>query len=147
MLNDTPGNTDATKNATGQVGVPQTDVSSSSLDFGGVPVDNRTAPHFRDLIATIVNQASCNFCDVNITNLAITGPQASDFSLVSPPALPYAIGAGSHLDLTVRFNPRDEGLREATLTITTVDPAHPSIVVDLSGTGLIPGITTPHAAR
>ncbi|HXJ64043.1 MAG TPA: choice-of-anchor D domain-containing protein, partial [Actinomycetota bacterium] len=144
VTNDTPGNTDATKDATGDVGVPQTAVSSASLDFGGVPVDNRTTPHVRDLIVTVFNQASCNFCDVTVSGMAITGPQASDFTLVAPPTFPYTIGAGNHLDVTVRFNPQDAGPRSATLTISSNDPASPSIVVALSGSGLIPGIATPH---
>ena len=129
--------------AKGIVGAPNLGLDSTELDFGGVPVDNRTAPHSRDDIVGLNNTASCGGCDVNVTNLAFTGPNAADFSLVGPPSLPAVIGAGSHLNLKVRFNPSNAGIRTATLTITTDDPAHPTLSVSLTGEGLIPKIAAP----
>ncbi|MFL5800091.1 MAG: choice-of-anchor D domain-containing protein [Actinomycetota bacterium] len=143
VLSDDPDAADSTLPASGIVGVPVTGVSSSALHFGGVPVDNRTSPHFADRVVTITNQASCAGCDVHVTSLPITGPNAADFSVVAPPSLPATIGSGNHLDLTVRFNPSDEGPRSATLTVNSDDPVSPSIGVLLEGTGLVPGITTP----
>jgi Abnormal spindle-like microcephaly-assoc'd, ASPM-SPD-2-Hydin len=123
---------------TGEIELP-----SSSLDFGGIPVDNRTSPHSADQVVTVVNKASCSRCDLHVTSLAITGADASDFQVVAPPSLPATIAPGSHLDLTVRFNPSDAGLRTATLTIGSDDPDFPFVTVSLQGTGLLPGITTP----
>lgn len=144
VMSDDPDTPDATLAASGRAGVPQTGASSGELHFLGVPVDDRTDPRFRDKIVTVFNQASCDGCDVFLTSHSITGPNASDFTLVDPPLHPYKLGAGNHLDYVVRFNPSDVGDREATLTITTDDPAQPIIRVDLDGSGLIPGISTPH---
>jgi Abnormal spindle-like microcephaly-assoc'd, ASPM-SPD-2-Hydin len=143
VQSDDPDVADSTLPASGIVGVPVTGVSSSALHFGEVPVDNRTSPHFADRVVTITNQASCAGCDVHVTSLPITGANPTDFSVVAPPSLPATIGAGNHLDLTVRFNPSDAGQRTATLTVNSDDPVSPSIAVSLEGTGLIPGITTP----
>jgi hypothetical protein len=126
--------------ATGIVGVPKATVGSSSLSFGGVPVDNRTAPNSEDRTVTVANEASCELCDLNVTGLSITGPHASNFTLVSPPVLPASISAGNSLTLTVRFNPSDEGARTGTLTIDTDDPVNPTHTIPLDGTGLLPAI-------
>ncbi|UTI62276.1 choice-of-anchor D domain-containing protein [Paraconexibacter antarcticus] len=129
-----------TLSATGDVGVPTFSLSTTHLAFGGVPVDNRTTPSSKTLTTTISNQSSCSGCDLNVTGLAITGANPGDFTLVSPPTTPYTVSAGNALDLQVRFNPPIAGGRSATLTITTDDPTHPSLTVDLDGTGLIPAI-------
>ncbi|UTI65656.1 choice-of-anchor D domain-containing protein [Paraconexibacter antarcticus] len=129
-----------TLGATGDVGVPTFSLSTTHLAFGGVPVDNRTTPSSKTLTTTISNQSSCPGCDLTVTGLAISGPDAGDFALVSPPSTPYTVSAGNSLDLQVRFNPPIAGGRTATLTITTDDPSHPSFDVALDGTGLIPAI-------
>ena len=112
-------------------------VSPTNLEYGGIPVDNRTTPHDKTLTTTITNQSSCPLCDLTVTGLVIGGVNASDFSLVGQPATPFTIGAGNSLELSVRFNPRLSGLRTATLTIQTNDG---NVVVTLSGTGLIPAV-------
>ena len=126
--------------ATAVVGVPKFTLSTTSLGYGGVPVDNRTTPHTKSLTTTVSNQSSCDLCDLTVTGLAISGGEAADFALVSPPSLPYDISAGNTLDLDVRFNPSFGGARGATLTITTDDPVNPSRQVTLTGTGLKPAI-------
>jgi hypothetical protein len=127
--------------ATGEVGVPTFTLSSTSLAYGGVPVDNRTTPHDKTLATTLTNQSSCGLCDLTVTGLVVGGANAADFSLVSPPALPYTIGAGNALEMSVNFNPSLGGARTATLTITTSDPVNPVLVVNLTGTGLKPAIS------
>ena len=115
-------------------------LSADDLQFGGVPVDDRTSPHESAIVLQITNQASCEFCDLTVNSLPITGTNASDFSLVGAPSLPVTIGAGSHLDLTVKFDPSADGARFATLTVNTDDPDSPSLPVSLSGTGLLSAI-------
>ena len=129
--------------AKGIVGAPNASLDSTELDFGAVPVDNRTAPHSRDDVVGISNTASCPGCDVNITSLTFTGANPGDFSLVGPPTLPATIGAGSHLNLKVRFNPSNVGIRTAQLVIGTDDPGHPTLTVNLTGEGLLPKISAP----
>ncbi|MDQ3991097.1 MAG: choice-of-anchor D domain-containing protein, partial [Actinomycetota bacterium] len=126
--------------ATGVVGVPKAVIGSTSLGFGGVPVDNRTAPNSKDLTVTVANEASCPQCDLIVSGLSIAGTEASNFTLVDPPSLPASVGAGNSLTLTVRFNPDDEGDRAATLTINTDDPVNPNHAVALAGRGLLPAI-------
>jgi photosystem II stability/assembly factor-like uncharacterized protein len=126
--------------ASGTVGVPHITLASSQLSFGNVAVDDRTTPNSSDQVVRITNQASCALCDLTLTSLPITGSNASDFSVVSPPSLPTKIGAGNHLDLTVRFNPSAAGARTATLTVNSDDPVNPSLAVSLSGVGLVPFI-------
>ena len=106
-----------------------------------MPVDNRTTPHQIDRTLTITNQSSCILCDLTITSLVFSGANPGDFSVVGAPATPFTIGAGNHIELTVRFNPPLGGARSATLTINSDDPANPSQAVSLSGEGLLPAIT------
>ena len=75
-----------------------------------------------------------------MTGLAISGPNAADFAVVGAPTLPFTLGAGNAVNISVRFNPSAGGLRTATLTISTDDPFNPSVVVALDGTGLKPAI-------
>lgn len=144
VLSDDPDTPDATLNASGRAGVPATSVSTGSLDFHRVPVDNRTQPHTANQVVTIYNQSSCDGCDAHVS--AEITPAGSDFTLVNPPTFPYKLGAGNHLDLTVRFNPSAVGTRGATLTITSDDPdsADQSVPVTLAGEGTLAGISTPH---
>ena len=126
--------------ATADVGVPTFTLSSSSLAYGGVPVDDRTVPSTKTLSTTLSNQSSCPLCDLKVTGLAITGTNATDFTLVGPPSLPYTVAAGNSLSLSVEFNPSAGGARSGTLTISTDDPVNPTLTVALGGTGLKPAI-------
>jgi hypothetical protein len=128
--------------ATGIPGVPKTVLASNAFDFGGVPVDNRTTPHVGDRVLRITNEASCVLCDLTVNSLPITGANFGDFSVVSGPATPFSIGAGNHVDLTIRFNPPVGGARNATLTVNSDDPANPSLAVSLTGEGLLPAIAS-----
>ena len=121
--------------------MPRGSLDTSSIDFGGVPVDNRTTPHQVDRIVTVTNQSSCILCDLTINSLVISRPNAGDFTVVGAPSTPFAVGAGNHIELTVRFNPLVGGLRNATLTVNSDDPANPSQAVSLTGEGLLPAIT------
>lgn len=135
-----PNNPVVTLPATAVVGVPQIAIANGSLTFASVAVDDRTTPFSNDQTLSITNQASCALCDLTITSLPISGPNAGDFTLIGAPSLPAVIGAGNTLNLTVRFNPSAGGARSATLTVNSNDPAQPSIAVSLGGTGLLPAI-------
>jgi hypothetical protein len=136
---DDPVNPQVTVPITGTVGASAITLGSNALDFGGRATDNRTSPHTRDLPLTISNTGNCA---LSLTALAMTGPAAADYSVVGAPALPVSIGAGGSLTLTVRFNPSAPGQRDASLDITTSDPANPSVSVALTGLGLVPAILT-----
>jgi hypothetical protein len=130
--------------ASGTPGVPVAVLGSSALEFGNIPVDERTTPYYADQTLTLSNQASCPLCDLHLTTLSSLG--GTDFRVVSPPALPATIAAGNSLTLTVRFDPSAGGDRATSLTLTTDDPANPTMTVSLDGTGLLPSINPSPAA-
>ncbi len=66
----------------------------------------------------------------HITGAGFAGPDAGDFSNGS--TLPLTVPAGGTAPYTVNVNPTAGGTRTATLTLTTDDPAVPTIEVDLS---------------
>jgi hypothetical protein len=126
--------------ASGTPGTPVAVVAASNLLFGDVPVDDRTAPSTSSILLRLSNQASCQQCDLTLTQLTIGGTNAGDFTVVGAPSLPATIAAGNHLDLTVVFNPSFSGSRTGTLTVDTDDPATASQVVTLQGNGLVSGL-------
>jgi hypothetical protein len=141
ISSDDPSNPTVNVPVTGRVGVPTTSVNTNALAFGAIPVDNRTVPSTADQVLKIANQSSCPGCDLHITSLPITGPNAAEFTLVGPPSLPATVAAGGELDVTVRFDPSGPGSRTAVLTVNSDDPVTPSIAINLNGTGLLPGIS------
>ncbi|HEV7807455.1 MAG TPA: choice-of-anchor D domain-containing protein, partial [Solirubrobacteraceae bacterium] len=74
---------------------------------------------------------------LNVSSLAIGGADAAQFTLVSPPALPATIAAGSALDVQVAFDPTSTGPKRATLTAAGNDAAHPQNTVALRGLGTL----------
>jgi len=137
---DDPVNPTVSVQASATVGAPSATLGSNALDFGGVPVDDRTSPHARDLPVTLTNSGSCPL--TLSAAPTITGPHASDFSIVGAPSGPVVIGPGSSITFSVRFNPSAPGPRVATLSIATSDPVNPSVSVSLNGEGLLPAIAT-----
>ncbi|MBC6936213.1 MAG: right-handed parallel beta-helix repeat-containing protein, partial [Chloroflexi bacterium] len=73
---------------------------------------------------------------------AITGANAADFTITAP-AFPFTIAdGGANQPITIQCIPGGEGLRSATLTLTSNDPAWPTIAYPLECTGtavLTPG--------
>jgi uncharacterized protein (TIGR03437 family) len=56
---------------------------------------------------------------------------------VTAPALPFAVPPLADQAVTVRFQPA-LGMANGTLTISSNDPVHPSVIVAVSGTGVAP---------
>lgn len=122
----------------GTIGSGQLTLGSSALGFGGIPVDNRTAPHAAALPLIVSNTGSC---PLSISGLSVSGPNAADFSPVAPPPFPVSIPAGSDLTFSIGYNPSSAGNGSATLAIASNDPATPQANVALTGSGLIPAIS------
>lgn len=72
---------------------------------------------------------------LNITNISITGANASMFSIVGVP--PTAISGGSVSGLTVRFTPTSGGPKTANLVIASNDPDENPYTITLNGNGLL----------
>lgn len=67
----------------------------------------------------------------NVTAVAIDDAQ---FARIEP-NVPFAVGAGSSQNLLIRFTPRAAGPQNALVTITTDDPARPSVTAVVTGVG------------
>lgn len=106
-------------------------LSPSPLNFGNV-VRNTSD----DRTLTIDNSGNL---PLTVSALAISGAQANQFSLVSPPATPFDVAAGGSQDLTVRCTPTSNGAKTATLTVTS-NATSGTETVTLSCTGVDPQI-------
>jgi beta propeller repeat protein len=115
---------------------PQASVTPDQYGFGEVALGASNS--------TLVSVQSTGAGILHVTGATVTQVTPSGvsaFSLTPAPALPVALkpgtgGAGQTLDLPVKFAPTTIGTYTGSLTITTDDPDHPSIVVPLTGTGV-----------
>jgi uncharacterized repeat protein (TIGR01451 family) len=130
VASDDPADPDEVVTLSGVGTSAEIGTSTTSLDFGDVDAGGSA-----DLPLTIFNNGTAS---LTIGSLAISGPQAGDFSLVSPPATPFAIAASDSQGLTVRCAPTSTGTRSATLTITSDDDDTPVVNVSLTCTGVDP---------
>jgi pimeloyl-ACP methyl ester carboxylesterase len=73
---------------------------------------------------------------LHLTSFNISGSNASSFSLVSPPSLPYTVASGGSTQLNVRFDPPTAGYYSATLCVGNDSSNAPSKCIALSGTGV-----------
>ncbi len=80
---------------------------------------------------------------LSVSNISITGPNATDFALAqSPFPCGAAVVANSSCSIFVSFTPGGAGPRNAALAITDNAPGSPQIIA-LSGKGLSLDLTTP----
>jgi MYXO-CTERM domain-containing protein len=107
-------------------------LSPSPLGFGNVVRNTND-----DATLTISNSGNL---PLNVTAFGISGAQASQFSLVSPPGTPFDVAAGGSQDLTVRCTPTSNGGKSATLTVTS-NATSGSGTVTLDCTGVDPQIS------
>jgi MYXO-CTERM domain-containing protein len=77
-----------------------------------------------------------------VTSIVKTGAGASAYTF-TPASL--TVAEGSSQNVTVTFTPTVQGAADATLTLTTndVNPARSTVVVTLSGNGVVPAVSVP----
>lgn len=137
FLSDDP-NTPNISVALSGVGTPEPPpaiaVSPSAINFGAAPLQ-----YFIGIAVTVSNTGPCEDLDVTLT---VTGA-AFLLTTGDPTALPTTnppisdtIAASASKNYTVVFAPTQTGSATGVLTITSNDPAHPSVAVPLSGTGV-----------
>ena len=125
--------------------IPSLALSSDSLNFGTVDVNN-----FSDLTLTITNE---NSFDIIIEDVFFQGIGPGDFSLVSSPQFPFTIPGGGFINFNVRFAPSSSGIKASNLIIVSNSSSSPdavsltgngveSIIVDLPDTTIIGQSTT-----
>ena len=78
---------------------------------------------------------------LNISNISITGTNASLFTIIG--AAPSIVNGGSSSNITVRFTPTNAGAKTANLIINSDDPDENPYTIILNGTGTVsPPIAT-----
>jgi N-acetylneuraminic acid mutarotase len=136
------GNAVAEGNIVGAPSIPTITPVPAFLDFGGVSTG--TTSYMQYLTFTNTGTAT-----LSVTASAITGPDAGMFSAMPAgynpcPTLPADFAPGQSCTLGVTFSPTFLGMMSATLTVTSNDPAAPTLSVPLNGTGSqppLPGIS------
>jgi N-acetylneuraminic acid mutarotase len=107
--------------------------SPSSVTFPSTVVDESNSQS-----VTLTNQAAPGGEAITISNVALSGPDASQFGsgLVTPVTIP----AGAAVGLPVSFNPTTSGSKSAIVTITHTG-ASPPLSIPVSGlaTSSVPG--------
>ncbi|SNB45714.1 kelch repeat-containing protein [Geobacter sp. DSM 9736] len=111
---------------------PAVSAAPGSHDFSTVHVNHQSAPQ----PFTISNTGSA---DLSITTMQITGPDAAMFSATPEPGcrLSGIWGVEEACDVAVTFAPTSEGIKQATMSITSNDPETPVITLYFSGSGAI----------
>lgn len=106
---------------------PAVSVSPATVDFGTVAVATSKA-----LKVTLTNHQSTPLT-FGVTTAAITGPNATDFSIVAQ-TCGALLAATASCDITIQFQPTAAGSRAATLAVADDAPNSPQTVA-LTGTG------------
>jgi len=126
-----------TVNLAGSGGGPAVGFSPLPVAFGNQPVGTASTPRQ----VTLTNTGSAT---LNITSIAVTGSNASDFALSASGATPCSfsassLGAGNSCTFNVTFTPGAAGSRAANITVTSNAPTSPNND-PLSGTGTVPAV-------
>jgi hypothetical protein len=96
-------------------------------DFGDVALGS-----FGLLTLQVLNQGTCNLELTNVSRVA----GSADFSIGSGggfPTFPLVLGAGSHVEIPIRYEPSSFGLKGATFRVQSDDPDDPIIDVGVIG--------------
>lgn len=119
-------------------------VSTESLDFGPATVDDMVAGPLQVTIAN-VGAEPLGFVGAGIW---IDGPDASDFSFVSPPDT-SPLGPSTTRAVEVVFDPSAPGLRTAVLHIAHDDVDNADFQIALSGQGVedLAGFVRPYTGQ
>jgi hypothetical protein len=114
---------------------PVVTLSASSLAFGSQNTGS-TSPA-QDVTLTNSGDAT-----LNITSIAVTGADATDYARTT--TCGATLAAAANCTISVRFSPSVEGARSAAVTIVSDTAASPHSVA-LTGTGVAPPVQSPAA--
>jgi hypothetical protein len=121
--------TSAWSNVARTLAAPAASVQPASLAFGGIAV-NATSP------AQTVTLSNTGVSPLTVISIVLAGANPGDFLQTSNCGA--TVAGGSSCRSSVTFKPTAAGARAANLVITTDDPSRPTVIVPLSGTGLVP---------
>ena len=110
---------------------PAVALTPASLAFGGQGVGTTSSPAQKIILKNTGTQT------LSISNVAITGTNAGDFTIVSNGCAPYpkSVAGGATCSLTVNFHPTLEGPETANVTFSDTAANSPQNLV-LSGNGV-----------
>lgn len=137
FLSDDPTNPNASVALSG-VGTPEPppaiSVSPMAINFGAVPLQ-----YFVGVAVTVANTGPCEDLNVTLTiagaAFLLTTGDPTTLPMSNPP-ISDTVAASTSKNYTVVFGPTATGAASGMLTITSNDPAHPSVSVPLSGNGV-----------
>jgi len=87
--------------------------ATNNTNYGNVQVSNNANRTF------VINNAGPGVLTIN--SFSMTGANASEFTLLSPPTTPLTLAASANLSITVQFAPIAAGSRSATININNND--------------------------
>ena len=109
--------------------VPTTaSITPSSINFGAIDLGASSTP----MSATVTNTTTF-VSTINVTNIAISGTNAADFTQTSNCT---SLTQGSSCTVTVTFTPTANGARNAVLTVLNDSTSDPTLTATLAGNGL-----------
>ena len=120
--------------------VPIAGISPTSLAFGNVIVGTSTQTLANGQLAQVTISNTGNAV------LTLSSAQTGSLDFTSTASGCVSVNAGATCQFTVTYAPTTVGSASATITLTTNDPAHPTLVVSMTGTGIVNtsvGITAP----
>ncbi|MEI6276122.1 MAG: choice-of-anchor D domain-containing protein [Prolixibacteraceae bacterium] len=102
----------------------------NSWNYGIVTVNNTNTKIF-----SLQNSGNAT---IKVSGLALTGINSNQYAISDPSATTFDIVPGGTVLVSVGFKPTTEGLKNASLTITSnADNASPSKIMTISGTGTL----------
>lgn len=135
-------------NPTTAMSSPEISVISNSYNIPNGAVATTTANNTDFGDVTIASNLSKSFILKNtglgplvVSNLNITGTNASEFSLVSAPSTPFTLASNASQVLTIQFSPSAAGTRSATININNNDLDENTFNFKVQGTGTV-AVTT-----
>ena len=113
---------------------PQAGVSTTSMAFGNQMVGTTSG-------AQAVTLSNTGGAVLNNISVSITGANPGDFAVSNNPC-GSTLAPNANCGIGVTFTPTASGSRSASLTIVSNDPAHPTLQIALTGTGVPPATGT-----
>jgi len=137
FLSDDPSTPNASVALSG-VGTPEPppsiSVTPTSIGFGAIPLQ-----YFAGIAVNVSNTGPCEDLSATLTvtgaAFLLTTGNPTTLPVTNPP-LSATIPAATSQSFTVVFAPAALGAASGTLTITSNDPANPSVTVPLTGNGV-----------
>ena len=126
IISDDPNKPTINVKLSGQASPPKISVSPKSVKLGSVAVGDTSTPK----TITIKNTG---ISDLVIDDISITGTDAGEFSQTSSCS---TIPKGGSCTIDVTFAPALAGKKSASMGVSSNDPKHPVVTVNLGGVGM-----------